>query len=199
MKHYFRCVVKKNGLKNWMIALGILWSWCAPMAGQALAVSETQAAPVEYEVKAAFVHNFAKFIEWPSGAFEDENSPLRIGILGEGPINTSLLGMHGKKIQNRPLQISKARNGSNLRKYHIVFVNPSEKSRMGSILRGLKGSGVLTIGDIAGFAEQCGVINFYMESGKIRFEINVGAAQREKLRVSSRLLRLARIVRSQCN
>jgi len=188
-----------NWLKNWMIALGMLWSWCAPMTGQALAVESAYGAPVEYEVKAAFVHNFTKFIEWPPEAFENENSPIRLGILGEGPINGPLLAIYGKEVQNRKLEISRVRIGGDLRKYHIIFVNPSEKTRARSILHTLKGSGILTIGDMPGFAEQCGIINFYLESGKVRFEINIGASQREKLQVSSRLLRLARIVSSQCD
>ena len=70
---------------------------------------------------------------------------------------------------------------------------------MRSILRALKGTGILTIGDTSGFAEQCGVINFYLSSGKVRFEINIEASRHENLQISSKLLRLARIVNSQCN
>ena len=69
-------------LRHWMAVLAILWGWCAPVA-----VESVYAAPVEFEVKAAFVHNFAKFIKWPENAFDRADSPLRIGILGEGPIN----------------------------------------------------------------------------------------------------------------
>jgi hypothetical protein len=177
-----------------MAALAILWGWCAPMAGQALWVESAHAVPVEYEVKAAFIHNFAKFIEWPASAFEKADSPLRIGILGEGPINAPLMGMRGKQVQNRSLEITRVRRINDLRQYHIVFVNPSEKGRTRSILRALKGTGILTIGDFEGFAEQGGALNFYLEEGKVRFEINDCAARRENLKVSSKLLRLARIV-----
>lgn len=172
-----------------MAVLAILWGWCAPMA-----VESVYAASVEYEVKAAFVHNFAKFIEWPEHAFDRADSPLRIGILGEGPINEPLMGMTGKGVQNRSLEVTRVRNTKNLRQYHIVFVNPSEKGRVRSILRALKGTGILTIGDFEGFAEQGGAFNFYLEEGKVRFEINDCAARRENLKISSKLLRLARIV-----
>ncbi|MCH7500064.1 MAG: YfiR family protein [Nitrospinae bacterium] len=181
-------------LRHWMAALAILWAWCAPMAGQVLAVESAYGAPVEYEVKAAFVHNFAKFIEWPENVFDRADSPLRIGILGEGPINEPLMGMTGKEVQNRSLEVTRIRNTKNLHQYHIIFVNPSEKGRTRSLLRRLKGTGILTIGDLDGFAEQGGALNFYLEEGKVRFEINDCAAHRENLKISSKLLRLARIV-----
>ncbi|TDJ53713.1 MAG: YfiR family protein [Nitrospina sp.] len=181
-------------LRHWMAALAILWAWFAPMAGQALAVESVYGAPVEYEVKAAFVHNFAKFIEWPENVFDRADSPLRIGILGQGPINEPLMNLNGKDVQNRSLEVTRIRNTKNLRQYHIIFVNPSEKGRTRSLLRRLKGTGILTIGDLDGFAEQGGAFNFYLEEGKVRFEINDCAAHRENLKISSKLLRLARIV-----
>ena len=78
-------------------------------------------------------------------------------------------------------------------------MNPSENGRVRSILRTLKGTGILTIGDTSGFARQCGIINFYLKSGKVRFEINVEASRRENLQISSKLLRLARIINSKCH
>jgi len=177
----------------------LLWGWCAPMAGQALAVESAYAASVEYEVKAAFIHNFTQFIDWPSGAFEAEDSPMRIGILGNGSIDVPLMNMNGKKVQKRFLEVSKVLNINGIGQYHIIFVNPSENGRLQSILQNLRGTGILTIGDTSGFTEHCGVINFYLKSGKVRFEINLEASQRENLYISSKLLRLARIVDSQCD
>ncbi len=163
-----------------------------PMAGQALA--EAPAASVEYEVKAAFIHNFAKFIEWPRNAFESENSPIRIGILGSGPINKSLMKLNGKEVHKRPLEVSMVENINEVSGYHIIFINPSQEKWSEAILGTLQGSGILTIGDMTGFARQGGVINFYLESGKVRFEINDCSIHRENLKISSKLLRLARIV-----
>jgi hypothetical protein len=176
-----------------------LWGWCAPMAGQALAVESAYAATVEYEVKAAFIHNFTQFIDWPPGAFEGEKSPFRIGILGSGLIDKPLMDLNGKKVNQRSLEISRVQNLEKISQYHVIFVNPSENKRTQSILKTLKGTGILTIGDTPGFAEQCGVVNFYLKSGKVRFEVNIEASQRENLKISSRLLRLARIVDSQCD
>ena len=191
--------MKSKQLRHLMMVGLFLWGWCAPMAGQALAVESAYAATVEYEVKAAFIHNFTQFIDWPPGAFEGEKSPFRIGILGSGLIDKPLMDLNGKKVNQRFLEISRVQNLEKISQYHVIFVNPSENKRTQSILQTLKGTGILTIGDTPGFAEQCGVVNFYLKSGKVRFEVNIEASQRENLKISSRLLRLARIVDSQCD
>jgi hypothetical protein len=185
-------------LRHLMVVGLLLWGWYAPMAGQALAVESAYAASVEHEVKAAFIHNFTKFIDWPPEAFEDENSPFRVGILGTGPIDKPLMKLNGKKVNSRSLEVSRVSNLNQVSQYHVIFVNSSENGRMRSILLALKGTGILTIGDTSDFAERCGVINFYLQSGKVRFEINIEASQQENLKISSKLLRLARIVNSQC-
>ena len=177
----------------------ILWGWCVLLAAPSLAEESGHSSHVEYEVKAAFIHNFTQFIEWPSGAFETEDSPIRIGILGQGPINKPLMNLSGKKTLKRPLEVSIVENLKIPSEHHIIFFNPSEKEHISSILSSLKNTGVLTIGDMPGFDEQCGVINFYLKGGKVRFEVNVIASRREKLRISSKLLRLARIVDSECD
>ena len=164
-----------------------------------LAGLSKHASAMEYEVKAAFIHNFTQFIDWPSESFEGKDSPLRIGILGNGPIDEPLMNLNGRTIQQRALEIFKFNNLNEANRYHVIFINPSEHERVPSILRGLKNTGILTIGDIPGFAEQCGVINFYLKNGKVRFEVNISASRREKLKISSKLLRLSRIVNSECD
>ena len=189
-----------NKLLRHLMVIGLLlWGWCAPLAGQALAEEPLYAAAVEHEVKAAFIHNFTKFIDWSRDSFESETSPIRIGILGKGPIDNPLMKLNGRKVQKRYLEVSRVNNLNNANEYHIIFINRSEEGRVRSILRTLKNTGILTIGDTPGFAEKCGVVNFYLKSGKVRFEINLEAAQRENLQISSKLLRLARIVNSSCD
>jgi YfiR/HmsC-like len=190
----------KKKLSRHLIGIGIfLWGWCVPLAGQVLAVESAYATEMEYEVKAAFIHNFTKFIDWPSEAFETSDSPFRIGILGTGSIDKSLMNLSGKETQKRFLEVSRVQSPNEFSKFHVIFVNSSENGRLKSILQTLKGAGILTIGDMPGFAERCGVINFYLKSGKVRFEINVEASHQEKLKISSKLLRLARIINSKCN
>ena len=184
----------KTNIKNKLFCGLILIACLLLLAG-----FSKNAAEVEYEVKAAFIHNFTKFIEWPSEAFENRDSPLRIGILGTGPIDGPLMNLNGKKIQKRVLEISRFENLKEANQHHVIFINPSERERVQSILVALKDTGVLTIGDMPDFAEQCGVINFYLKNGKVRFEVNIAASRREKLKISSKLLRLSRIVNSECD
>ena len=181
---------RKSSLWVWFVLLGVFTINPAGFS---------QAADMEYEVKAVFIYNFANFIDWPAETFEADNSPLRIGILGTGPIDISLMNLNGKKIQKKSLKISRVHNLNKVSQFHIIFVNFSERRNARSIIKALQGTGTLTIGDTPDFAEQCGVINFYLKGGKVRFEINVKASLREKLKISSKLLRLARIVSTQCS
>jgi hypothetical protein len=190
----------KDKLARHLIGIAIfLWGWCAPLSWPILEVDSAYATEMEYEVKAAFIHNFTKFIVWPSDAFETSDSPFRIGIVGTGAIDNSLMNLSGKETQERVLEVSRVQSLNEVSQFHLIFVNPSENERLESILQTLKGAGILTVGDMPGFAEGCGVINFYLRSGKVRFEINVEASHQEKLKISSKLLRLARIVKSECN
>lgn len=185
----------------------LLWAGFALSAKPVLAAQSAYAAPVEYEVKAAFVHNFAKFIQWPDGKFKSKEAPIHIGFLGDGPINEALMGLKGKEVQSRTLKVSRVQNVKQVDSYHIIFVNPSEKKWLPGLMDQLRGNGILTIGDMKNFPNQCGIINFYLrkteENGKkvntIGFEINISAAEREQLKVSSHLLRLARIVEHNCH
>lgn len=197
----FGYVLKNKPLRH-LIGIGfLLWCWCMPLAGQVLAVESTliSATAVEYEVKAAFIHNFAKFIDWPRDSFKTGDSPIRVGILGQGPIDEPLMKLDGKAVRKRFLEISKVDQIPRPNEYHIIFINSTGNGRTQEVLSILKGAGILTIGDAPGFAEQCGIINFFMKNGKVRFEINVEASHRENLRISSKLLRLARIVDSHCD
>lgn len=170
-----------------------------PVAGQALAIESAHAASSEYEVKATFIHNFAQFTDWPRDSFATEESPIRIGIMGQGPIDESLVNLSGKEVKKRFLEVSRVSNVNDASGYHIVFINPSEKDRISSILHSFKNTGILTIGDMPGFVDECGIINFYLKDDRVRFEINVSAATRENHRLSSKLLSLARIVIASCD
>jgi hypothetical protein len=161
-----------------------------------LAVAGDGPAVDEYRVKAAFVYNFARFVDWPQSAFRTPQEPIAICILGQNPFGSSLEeAVGGKALGSRTFvirQIDKLSADSNC---HILFVASSECKRFRGMLGKLQPSGVLTVGEAPGFAIEGGVINFKVESGKIRFEVNVDAAQREQLQISSKLLSLAQIVK----
>jgi YfiR/HmsC-like len=149
----------------------------------------------EYQVKAAYLFNFLKFVEWPSDAYADSMAPMVIGVVGDDPFGSALPEVViGKTVQGRDLVIRKYHQGENLRGATILFISESEKKRLPQILAGLRGSSVLTVSDMDGFLDGGGMIQFLIENDRVRFGIDVGATARAKLKVSSKLLSLARTV-----
>ena len=152
------------------------------------------APPTEYEVKAAFIHNIAKFVEWPAAPSSSGNA--RLCLLGQNPFNGALDALQGKQIGRLRWEIVPANARTNLKECRVLFIAASEMGSLGSIVARVGNDPVLTMGDSEGYAEQGVVINFYMEANKVRFEINRQAAARAGLGLSSQLLKLARIVQS---
>jgi hypothetical protein len=152
-------------------------------------------ATKEYEVKAAFLYNFVQFVEWPSDAFVDAQSPIVIGILGDDPFGASLDEIvRGEKVNNRSLVIQHYQRIEDIKDCQILFICQSENRRLEEIFPALKDRSILTVGDTDGFAKRGGMIRFVTEKNKIRFRINVEAAKAANLTISSKLLRLAEIV-----
>ncbi|MGD1070960.1 MAG: YfiR family protein [Bryobacteraceae bacterium] len=148
--------------------------------------------PDEYQVKAAFLFNFAKFVEWPPGAFADPAEPLVICVLGEDPFGHALDdAVSGKKIDGRALAIRRISDARQAKGCRILFVSASERKRVLSILASAGEPGVLTVGESDSATAEGMIVNFIPDGGKVRFTINVTAAEREQLRFSSRLLSLA--------
>jgi hypothetical protein len=161
-----------------------------------LADSQMSRAQVidEYRVKAAFLYNFAKFVEWPDSSFKNAADPIIICVLGN-PFGDRLENtVNGKEIEGRRLIVRQIPDISEAAGCHILFVATGKK-RMTDLLGSVKASPILTIGEAGNFAEAGGVIGFKLESGKVRLQINIYAAERAHLRVSSKLIGLAEIVK----
>jgi hypothetical protein len=154
----------------------------------------TPAGPSEYEVKAAFLYNFARFVEWPRDAPGGDRTFV-VTVLGRDPFGSALDDtLRGKKIDDKQVVVRRVARSEDVGRSHIVFISDSEKERLPAILKSLDAAPVLTVGDMNQFAERGGVIRFKVDQDRIRLEINVVAAQRSRLRISSQLLKLARIV-----
>jgi len=162
-----------------------------------LIVTSACAQPIdEYQVKAAFLYNFAKFVEWPEHSFKSSLDPIRICVLGRNPFGDYLgNAIKGRDILGRPLQTADVSDVRQASGCHMVFVGASERTRFKTMAAELNGASVLTVGETQGFTSGGGVVNFKLEDGRIRFEINLQAADHAKLRISSKLLNLARIVK----
>lgn len=149
----------------------------------------------EYQVKAAFLYNFAKFVEWPPGSFANGAAPLRICVLGQDPFGEELHNVASDKIVNgHKLVVDAVADAAAARGCHILFIAASKKAEMKQILESLRGADVLTVGDTKGFAKLGGMINFVLEDNRVRFEVNKTAAEQTGLKISSKLLSLALLV-----
>ncbi len=145
---------------------------------------------LEYQVKAAMIYNFAKFVRWPDG--EAAGKPLVVGVLGDDPFDGSLeLALAGRSVFGSPVQVRNLDPSHGPFDCDVLFVGRSERRRIPQVLEQVRGRAVLTISDIDEFASAGGMIGFVIEDGRIRFEVNLDAARRAGLQISSKLLRLA--------
>lgn len=167
----------------------------AIVSGLPLATGAAQTVE-EYQLKAAFLYNLAKFVEWPPEVYGSPMDPLVICILGENPFGEALeQAVHGKTVEGRRVAVRPVAEARQVKGCQILFVSSSERKRVRPILADIQTSGILTVGDTDGFPAEGGVVDLKLEGGRIRIEVNVEAALRERLRISSRLLSLAQIVK----
>lgn len=149
--------------------------------------------PGEYEVKAAFLYNFAKFVKWPDGA--SQGPTFVIGVLGEDPFGGVLdKTFHGKTILDKAVEVRRLASPEAAREAQIVFVSSSEKEHLAAILKTLSGATVLTVGEMDRFTDRGGMIAFQLRDEAVRFEINLDEVERANLKMSSQLIRLAQRV-----
>ena len=149
---------------------------------------------LEYQVKAAFLLNFTKFTEWPSSVFPDANSPFTICILGVDPFGSSLEQIiRGEAVGGHRMAIQRVKRGSRPQGCQVLFISKIERET-GTVLAGL-GSGVLTVGEGDGFLQDGGMISFIIENRRTRFDVNPTTAENAGLKLSSRLLSVARSVK----
>ncbi|MBZ5568650.1 MAG: YfiR family protein [Acidobacteriia bacterium] len=155
-----------------------------------------QASPtVEYRLKAAFLYNFPKFVEWPSDAFKSDKAPILICVFRDDPFGNALDEiLQGKTINSREVLARRINELPDLRSCQLVFVSEREDKYLSEILNSLRGTSALVVGESDGFAERGGAIQFFLEDNKLRFAVNVDAVRKARLSISSKLLALARIV-----
>ncbi len=146
----------------------------------------------EYDVKAAFLFNFVKFVDWPEDVFQSSTSPFIISILGTDSFGKALDSFKGKTINGRNLVIKRADSLNELERSHVIFICASERENLSQILGTAEKWHALTVGDTKGFIQSGGIINLVIIDGKIGFEINVAAAEKADLKISSKLLKLVK-------
>ena len=202
MKHIrargpFQCV--RKGCAAWsrssplsqLIAVVLTWSLIGVSSLQA-----QQSKPTEYELKAAYLYNFGKFVEWPAMATAANHDPFLICVLGKDPFGASLdAAIAGEAINGERVlakRISKPQEALNCR---VLFISSSEEAQLKEILTTLEKTSVLTVSDMPQFTKRGGMIQFVPEAGRVRFEVNLTVAERAGLTLSSQLLKVAISVR----
>lgn len=151
----------------------------------------------EYEVKAAYIFNFSKFVQWPVSAFESNDSPIILGIYGDDPFGTIIHNTFNRQVNGRSWVIKHLKNISDIGNCHILFVTGVNKYEMTKLLDYTSKRSILTIGDnINEFCLTGGIVNFMPQYSKNQFEINNDVAKSTGLSISSKLLILAKIVRT---
>jgi hypothetical protein len=149
----------------------------------------------EYEVKAAFLVNFMQFVTWPTNAFTNEDAPFCVGVLGDDPFGPALdQTVQGETVNHHKIVVQRWQRIEDCKDCQMVFVSRSEEKNLPDILAKLDSGPILTVSETRGFARRGGIINFYLEGKKVRFEINPAVAQRDKLKISAQLLSLGKIV-----
>ena len=169
-----------------MLAVGSLWfpktAACQSVTGQ------------EYNVKIGFIYNFINFVSWPEGVFEDDSQPIILCLISHGAPSEVLYKLDGKSVKGRPINVVPYDGGRCLPQSHVLFFATQDTTIVKQVLGLADGLGILSIGEVEGFTRLGGVINFFEEDNRLRFKINMDAAKREGLKMSSQLLRSAQIV-----
>ena len=182
-----RFVILQSGLAASALALAL--------SIQPLCV-RAQSPTDEYRVKAAFIFHFAQLVDWPESTAKSGSDPFAVCIFGDDPFRGALEeSMSGKSIDERPVRINHAKAPAEIQGCRVLFVADAEMKRFPSLLTGLKDAAVLTIGDSEEFVlQRGGIIGFCLDDDKVRFDVNLDAANRARLKISSRILLLAKVV-----
>ena len=162
-----------------------------PALALAFAALATVAEPLpEYAVKAAFLYNFFKFVEWPAA---DERGVFELCLMGEDPFGDALSSLEGKQAQQRTVRITRNAATGQARSCHLLFIGEQAENRLASVLRALENAPVLTVGDTEGFVAAGGMIGLVMADNRVQVEINLRAVEKAGLKISSQLLKLAHV------
>lgn len=173
-----------------LVLLGLLF-----LSGRTLCAAVPEISK-EYQVKAAFLYNFTKFIEWPASRFPTDTSPFVIAVLGRNPFGEELTAIvRDRKVHGRGYVVKIIDSLDEAASAHLLFVGAGEEELLADKLASLQKAGVLTVGESPRFIAVGGIVNFTLETDKVRFQINQQAGEQAGLKMSAQLLKLAVIVR----
>lgn len=193
---FLRCISKGHRVRHthspqpWLTALALAWAFVAVPS-----LLAQGAKPTDYDVKAVYLYNFGRFVEWPASVTEKSDA-FNVCVLGQDPFGPALDAtlasetIGGKSVSAR--RISTPQEAANCQ---ILFMSSAEDSRLNKIIEALDREAVLTVSDMPKFSQRGGMIQFVLEGKKVRFEVNLSAVQHAGLTLSSELLKVATNVR----
>ena len=174
--------------------IAVMIVWILIMLGAKYAHTETLSG-LEYHVKAGFIYNFAKFVEWPTTSFENSNNVIVLCFASDNPFSDVLFDLNDKIVSGKKIEVRKYKDDNDTEGCNIFFFGTADKTFIQQELIKLRNRNILTVGEIEGFAQMGGIINFFMEQKRLRFEVNVDAARKAGLKLSSQILMSAEIVK----
>jgi hypothetical protein len=178
----------------------IAWSACLGFWCEVCRVGWADSSLPEYQVKALYLFKFTEYVDWPTNAFAASNTPVIIGLYGQSKLREALASVvAGKTIGGRTIAIRDVETTDDSIPCHILFISDAQSPRMRQILDRIGALPILTVGEDAAFAQNGGIINFVLKSGYVRLEIDLGAARKAGLTLSSRLLAVADVVKGKAN
>ena len=181
----------RQAIAHWRRRRSVAFAVCfAVLTSFASSATAQQSKPEEYQVKAVYLYNFGRFIDWPAIANKDDS--FTICVLGRDPFGAVLdATLAGETIGDKKLAARRLGSTLEASNCRILFISASEASRMKQILAAVEKSGVLTVSDLPDFTISGGMIQFVLRDNKVRFEVNLAAAERAGLTFSSQLLKVA--------
>jgi len=185
--------LQKNNACRKIGRYAIAIAWCLMMLCPQFARTETLSG-LEYQVKSGFIYNFAKFVEWPTTAFENSDT-ISLCFASDNPFSEALYNLNDKIVSGRKITVRKYEDGYDINTCNIFFFGTADKEFIQQKLIEFENRSILTVGETEGFAQMGGIINFFMEKNRLRFEVNIEAARKAGLKLSSQLLMSAEIVK----
>ncbi len=177
-------------VKSWALCLATFALICNPIL-----VSSQAQGLTEDQIKAAFLFNFMRFVEWPPNAYESAAAPIEVCISGNEAIAGMLMESAKKKlIESRAIYVRRVHDGDDLRRCHILFLDADEGRKSGTALSKVAGGPVLTVGETEGFTQRGGVFNFTTQDGRVKLELSLESAAKANLKISAKLIAVSRLV-----
>jgi hypothetical protein len=197
-------LMREKKCHSWHATPGFLFAACFCVFGMVMVATSARAAdePLasEYQVKAAFLINFPKYVEWPDNAFADKNSPVVIGMLGETRVTGELQKIiTGRTVNGHGFVLKQLNSIEEVIGCHIVFIAADQQQHAPDFLAKLKNTSVLTVGESDDFLDNGGIVNLARRDHKIALEVNLAAAANARIKISSKLLSVASVVKGKSN